>query len=113
MLKTKILSADDIKFQTVPVPEWDTTLRVYVMTGAERDAFESGVLAVSPDRRQENMRARLLVHCLRDEQGTRIFEASDADALGAKSGAALSRLFDVAADLNRLTKAHQDELLGN
>ncbi len=51
---------------------------------------------------RSNFRAALLVRCLCDEQGNRLFTEADTEALGAKSGAVLDRLFDVAFKANAL-----------
>lgn len=103
-IKDKILSASTRKSEPVPVPEWDTTVVVQSMNGAERDAYEHTLY----QQREEgtdptaNMRARLLVHCLYDEAGSRIFEPTDAESLGQQDGAIVKRLFEVAARLNGL-----------
>jgi len=41
--KEQILRADDLKTEEVDVPEWGGSVRVRVLTGTERDAFESSI----------------------------------------------------------------------
>lgn len=88
----------------VDVPEWGGTVHVREMSGAERDEYEYG-LSKSQEAGavMRNFRARLLVHCLYDEQGNRLFQPDDADALGEQEGTVIKRLFEVAAPLNGLS----------
>ena len=46
-----------------------------------------------------NARARLVVLCVIDAEGQRVFAAEDADLLGDKSAAAVNRIYEVAARL--------------
>jgi hypothetical protein len=113
--KTEILSADDRKFEDVPVPEWGGTVRVAVMSGAQRDVFE-GMMLETKDRgaaKFENFRARMAVACLVNENFDPVFTLEDIEKLSKKSGAALSRVFAVALRLNAITGKDVDELVGN
>ena len=99
--KSAILSAEDLKTETVAVPEWGGEVRVRTLTGTERDAFESGLVAEDGKKRNlDNLRARLLALAIVDERGARLFNDGDAALLGGKSAAVLDRLFDVAQRLN-------------
>ncbi len=53
----------------------------------------------------DNFRARLCVHCVIDATGQRVFQDSDADALGAKSGQVVARLYAAALALNEMGEA--------
>jgi hypothetical protein len=59
------------------------------------------------------MRAKLLVKCLIDEAGERLFTDQDAPALGAKSGAVIDKLYDVASRLSGLSEEEKKEMEGN
>ena len=48
-----------------------------------------------------------------DARGERLFDESQVDELGGKSGQVLDRVFDKAQRLNGITKADVDELAGN
>lgn len=98
--KAAILSAEDLKTETVAVPEWGGDVRVRTLTGTERDAFESGLVADGGKRNLDNLRARLLALAIVDDHGARVFTDGDAMLLGGKSAAVLDRLFDVAQRLN-------------
>jgi hypothetical protein len=117
-----ILGADDIKTQTVPVPEWGGDVLVRGLTGAELDAYQGSMRQMRPrlDGKgmemvllSDNNRAKLLVKCLVNESGERLFADTDAPALGRKSAAALDRLYDVAAELSGLSDESAEEIEGN
>lgn len=103
--KDDILKAADVKTEEVQVPEWGGTVLVRGMTGAERDAYEASVMVQYNGQVQMNTangRAKLVVKCIVDDDGNRLFTDEDAVEVGAKSGRALDRLFEVAARLSGL-----------
>lgn len=110
--KQSILDAPDRDFEVVDVPKWGK-VSILVMSGAERDAFEQSCADENKRATMENIRARLLVRTLGDEEGKRLFEDSDAAALGKKSGKILGKLFDLAQKANGLSKEDIDELRKN
>lgn len=113
MTRDQILNADDLTREKVDVPEWDLTAWVRTLTSNERDRFEAGMLddAKAGKLNLRNLRARLVVESLVDEDGQKIFKASDAEALGAKSAAALQRLFNVAQRLSGFSETDAGDLL--
>ena len=114
--KTAILTANDLKSEDVEVPEWGGAVRVRSFTGRERDAFEASMVrGEGRDRKVDltNMRARLVGLTVIDETGQRLFTDEEVDLLGAKSGAALDRVFAVAQKLNGLSSADVEELSKN
>lgn len=120
LTREQILKAQDIKRETVNVPEWGGSVIVKTMTGRERDALE---VMTMRDRLEsgeddaeanlENFRARMAVMTLVDDEGKQIFTPEDIEELGAKSAPALQRVYDVAVRLNKVSKADIDELVGN
>ena len=114
--KTAILAAQDLQTEDVEVPEWGGAVRVRSFTGRERDAFEASMVrGDGRDRKVDltNMRARLVGLTVIDESGQRLFTDEEADLLGAKSGAALDRVFAIAQKLNGLSGADVEELSKN
>jgi len=116
-----ILNAVDVQTEKVPVPEWGDDVIIRGLTGDELDAFQGSVRQFRPtfDGKgmeavliQEGMRAKLLVKCLVDEAGERLFTDNDAPALGAKNGAVIDRLYDVAPRLSGLSDEEKAELEG-
>lgn len=118
-LREEILGQDDLPSRAVAVPEWGgREVRVKSMTGAERDAYELDIYAEreaakKESRKPRNVRARLLVRCLVGEDGKLLFGEADIEALGAKSAAALDRLYDVARTLNGYSEADAKALEKN
>ncbi len=107
-----IIDANDAKIVDVEVPEWGGVVSVRAMTGTERDAFESSMVAAKERSGglPPNLRAMFLSHALCTADGSPL--GISAEALGKKSGAVLDRLFKVAQTLNALDKEAQ-ERLGN
>lgn len=109
-----ILNASDRPTRNVEVPEWGGTVIVRGLTGAERDAYEAGMVQASPGGKvrtnMRNIRARLVAMACVDAEGARLFTDSDVEALGGKSAAAMERVFDVARKLSGLTDGDVEEL---
>jgi len=106
MKRDEIMGADDRSFEVVDVPEWNGSVRVYEMTGADRDQFESIGIAknwANPGKGDfRTMRATLCALCMCDDQGEQIFTLEDVDELSKKSANVLNRIFEKARDLNGL-----------
>jgi hypothetical protein len=60
-----------------------------------------------------NVRAKLVVRSVVDEDGNRVFRDQDAPALGEKSAAVLDKLYDVASRLSKVTQEDVEELAKN
>jgi hypothetical protein len=78
---------------------------VAAMGGTDRDAFELENVLLGEASEHDyghlaNFRARLLVRCIRNDDGARMFADVDAHALGAVWCEPLDRAFDVAKRLN-------------
>ena len=103
--RDQILTAPDLRFDVVNVPEWGGEVRVRSMTGADRDAYEQSLMASrgsDANANLSNVRARLVAFCVVGEDGQRLFSDSDVEALGAKSARALNAVFECASALNGL-----------
>jgi preprotein translocase subunit SecD len=112
LTKQQILEANDLKTETVFVPEWGGDVNVRTLTGKELDAYEMSFVGDGKSKMQ-NIRARLIVRAVVDEQGQRLFSDADAEAIGERSGLALDRVYAVAARLNGRTDKEQKELEKN
>ncbi len=115
-LRNAIITADDLKREQVEVPEWGVTVYVRTMTGAEKDLYEEETYKFNGDDveiNRRNLRARLVVKTLCDENGKRLFNDGEQDLIASKSGAAIDRIFEVASKLNALTKADEEQLVKN
>lgn len=110
-LRDMILKAVDCpQPEAVEVPEWGCTVYVAVMTAKDRDQWET---EMAGNRDNVNIRASLLVRCLQDDQGKLIFSRQDADALGSKNAIVVDKLFDVAARINGIGSAAQEQAQKN
>lgn len=106
------LLAPDIRRELVDVPEWNEQVWIRGMTGSEKNSLfgEQG----ARDRPQyEHWYGRVLVRCIVDETGGRIYQDTDAEALGQQDAAALERMFGVAMRLSGLGPTVQEELAKN
>ncbi len=110
--RDQILSAQDRKFEEVDVPEWGGSVRIGVMSGALRDAWEQSLVGKSGPNIL-NIRARLVAFSAVDDEGKRLFSEADAEALGDKSATALDRCAKVSQKLNGLTEEDLEEAKGN
>jgi hypothetical protein len=98
LTKDAILAADDLPREAITIPEWGGDVFVRTMSGTDRDAFETSLIA--KEGRMENVRARLVALTVCDASGERLFEDSEIALLGRKSARALDRVFSVAQRLN-------------
>lgn len=116
LTKDAILAAADLKTETVMVPEWGGEVIIRAMRGSERDAFEVALFVGEGENRKfqgEHVRAKLLVQCIVDEKGERIFSDADVVALGARNAAVLDRLYDIASRLSGIGKKDLDAAVKN
>ncbi|QVQ51299.1 hypothetical protein J4H86_21135 [Spiractinospora alimapuensis] len=103
----EIEAADDRQHRDEEVPEWGGTVRVVGLSGTDRDAYEAAMVdnkGKAASIRLANFRAKLVVKCLVDEEGRRLFGDDKAKVLGQKNGAVVDRLFDIARELSGMGK---------
>jgi hypothetical protein len=115
LTRDQILGADDRTRETVSVTEWGGDVIVSVMIGTERDEFDIEVSGIAKQDRAlflRNARARLLVRCLVDAQGKRLFTTEDVEGLGLRNSAVLERLALIAQRLNYMTDEAMEDLKG-
>ncbi len=99
--------------EKVDCPEIGGYVWVRGMTGAERDEFERSNYRTKRGRVEpqlENVRARLAVRCLVDDDGVRLFGNEEAQALGQLRADTLSKIYGVAQRLSNVTDEDLDEL---
>ena len=112
--KEDILKAEDLGTEEVDVPEWGGSVLVRGMTGRERDAFEVSLMQTRPDGKRvmdpRNVRAKVVARCVVDDDGKLLFSDADVAALGDKSGAAVDRVYAVAARLSGISDEDQEAM---
>ncbi len=99
--KDAILSADDIQTEIVEVPEWGGSVKVRTLSALEKGRWEqSGIVddKVTVDFMKTGLVARSIV----DDKGRRLFSDAEIGKLAAKSGAAIERVYEVAARLSQV-----------
>lgn len=111
--REQILAAHDLQSEEVPVPEWGGSVRVRMMTGAERDALGASLLGADRKVDMSQYRIRLLAACLVDEAGVPLFAPDEVGLLAAKSGVALDRVYRVAERINDVGAAAVEAAQGN
>ena len=113
LTKDQILEAQDLPFEDVEVKEWGGIVRVYTMTAGERDSYESTIYDTDGETvkvNRDDFRAKMLAHCLKDEKGVRLFTGAEIKKLSGKSAKPVQRLFEVAQNLNGISKGAQEDI---
>ena len=116
LTKEQIVAVNDITTETVSVPEWGGYVLVKVMSGTERDAFESSIFEQKGkdiQRNLGNLRAKLVSKCLVDEKGNRLFSDKEIEIIGKKSAKVLDRIYEVCVKLNGIGPKDVEELTKN
>ncbi len=109
LTRDAILGAQDLPVLSIPIPEWGGEVYIRTMTGGERDQFEAGWKRNPTD----DIRARLAVATLCQEDGQLLFTAADVPALSAKSSKALDRIFAASTAHSGLTDKDVEDLRKN
>ena len=94
------------------LPRLGGNVRVAMMSASDRDRWEQETYGGDTPK-VDDFRARFVGLCLVDEMGARLFSDHEVAQLGAKSAAALDRVFRVAQTLNALGDAAVGELEKN
>ena len=110
-LRKSIFDVEDIPEEIVAVPEWnDTKVLVRGMNGKNRAEFLKRSTNPDGEVAFDRFYAELIIATAFDpEDGEKVFEAADRDAINAKSGMALERLARVAQRLSGLGATDLDE----
>ncbi len=104
-----ILSQTSLRKVKVTIPEWGGEVHVRTMTAGQRDQFEATVEKVGTG----DIRARLAVLTVCDEDGNLLFRDGDIPLLSSLSAKAVNRVFSVATKLNGITAEDVEELKKN
>lgn len=112
LTRAAIFATSDVKSTVVQVPEWCGAVLVQGMSGTMRDRWEVSV-ASGADATVTNARAKLVACSVVDETGAPMFTDEDVEALGQKSGAALTRIANVAMRLSGLNNHDLDDAVKN
>ena len=119
-----ILGAQDIVTEEVDVPQWGGSVLVRGMTGTQRNAFEKAITKEKPagnraGRRNgqttkevvtDEVRQRLVLWCVVDDSGQRLFAEADLPAIADKAAAAIEKIVVVAMRLSGMDEDDVDKL---
>jgi hypothetical protein len=97
-----IFGADDLKLESVDVPEWGGRVFVRQMSAGARDAYDVSQTDEGDKLNLTNFRSRLVAFTCCDEGGTLLFTQDQVEKLAAKSAAPLLRVFAAAKELNKV-----------
>lgn len=115
--KSLILSlAASIPVEAVSIPGVAQPISVRGLTAGERDAFEAACFVGKGNSREMNfvnLRARLLVRCICDAGGKRLFADSDVEQIAALPAKVVDPLFEVAQRLSGMGAKDVESLSGN
>jgi len=111
--KAQIFATNDLTTEKVSVPEWPCeNIWVRVMTGTERDNWESVVQKRSSNGSVDlkGIRSMLVCLCAIDEDGNRVFEDSDVEHMQAKNAAVVERIATAVMSCNGIGVDDIEEL---
>ena len=116
--KDQILKADRKKTVDVEVKEWGGTVRLQELSASDRDLWENESFVLNAEGtgakfNPKHARARLVVRCLVDDKGRRMFSDDEVAAIGSLSASSVQRLFNAARKLNAISNEDMKELEGN
>lgn len=102
-----ILSAQDLATKDVEVKAWGGTIRLRMLTAAERAVLESQQMDSAA--KWSDFKVRVISMAAIDEEGNNLFTEDDLNAIKAKSGSVIDLLFLEANNLNKLSTLDTDE----
>lgn len=103
--KAKLLSANSaFKLGELELPELGGKVFLRVLSSRERDALEAEFTdAKNSLSKLDNIRAKLVVRAVADDQGKRLFSDEEIGAVGDLPAPLVSKIFDAAARHNGMT----------
>lgn len=106
----QIKDADDIKNQTIEVPEWNGEVQVKSMSGRLRNNLEQ---KISSGAAHGDLKLMIVTHCCIKEDGSRLFADSDKKWLAEKAAAPLETIFVAICKMSGIGIDEAEEAEGN
>jgi len=97
--RDQMLARSTLRIERVSVPEWDGEVCVRELTAGERDRWDAWQIDHTGPERFADLRARLLIMCVCDESGARIFGDDDVQRVSGLPAVVLTRIWNVAVSL--------------
>lgn len=117
--RKQIDAADDIKTETVPVPEWGGEVLLRSLSSKKRSEIEATLIASKnqkPDFRVEalkTLKERTVAAAMVDQAGNRLYSDKEIGLLGERSGDVIERLFNKVQELSGMDKDAVKRAEGN
>lgn len=109
-----ILEQPTLVIEELFVPEWKGKIRLKMLSAKERDDFETSLVKVGKNGRQElnnaNFRARLVQLAAVKEDGSPMFTRHDIKVLGNLPAAGLQRVFNKINEMSAFSEEDLKEL---
>lgn len=110
-LRDQILNLQDIPFEIVAIKEWNTSIKVQGMTGAERTRILDLAMNDGGTMNLQTVYPEIVIStCFDPKTGEQIFTPEDRAALLSKSAIALDRLATVGMRLSGFTQETADDM---
>lgn len=113
LTKEQILARNDLPTEIVEIQEWGGSVKLRGLSAGEREALEQEVTNKQGKVETKNLRAKLLVRSIVNENNEKIFTEADIDALNTKSSFVIDKLFLAAQRLNGMSNDAIEEMKGN
>lgn len=112
--RDEILESDDLKRETVEIPEWGGSVIVRALTIAEGEVIGSAVRKARESGDEDvSFSARLAAASVVDENGNRIFSDADIVPLSRKSASAVQKVVEAAQRLSGIGPGAVEEAVKN
>lgn len=98
--KEQIFASQDVKTETVSMPEWGGEVTIKAMSIGDQIEFER---LNKKSKDTSNIVCNTLMYCCIDEKGERLFTEEDLKHLEKKSFRAIEKLFKACLELNALS----------
>ncbi len=111
--KSALLTPVAVERVEVSVPELGGSVYVQGMTVTQRNKFERQFRTRSgqtSDRKMQEIRQRMLIACVCDQDGTPLFTEADIDAIGNQRADIIERLVEAAQKICGMSSDDVDDL---
>lgn len=116
-LRKKILEAKPKEVESFYVPDWDVTVWLRELTLGERDEFEALQMKRGEDgsitMETRGLKARLIILCACEEDGSPIFTMEDEALVNGLGAATMETIFAACQRINRMRKEDVDSPLAS
>jgi hypothetical protein len=105
-----IKSVDDSGRELLEIPEWGGEVYVRGLTGAQRASFEDAVIN---KKSMKDIRRKIVLECVVDDEGKPLFTAKDGSWITSKSATAIEKIFVKVMDISGLGDDADEDAEGN